>query len=327
MFTSSEAFLIAAGAVLVVLLLVEGIARLGGGSFVTSVIMGQDNRTSTSKTFVLMWTLLIAWGLISLLLPGEIVRGRACAAGSDIQAGINSCQAAGDQVGLLQLSWRQFLSSGLSAAYLVLLAIPATAAVVAKGITQTKTDQGTLVKVTAPAAQGIAARATEIFSADDQTTDIGDFQYVVFNLVTAAYFIAEFLKITGKGLPVIPDTLLGLTSVSAALYVGKKAATRNQPTISGVFPAILRANQPFTITGSGLTTDPNQPPIPGQINPQVAVNGAPATNVQPDPNVADRLTAVTPPGLIPAGAAPVAGTVEVLSSYGVAAPPYSVQLA
>ena len=149
----------------------------------------------------------------------------------------------------------------------------------------------------------------------------------MFNLVTAAYFIAEFLKITGKGLPVIPDTLLGLTSVSAALYVGKKAATRNQPTISGVFPAILRANQPFTITGSGLTTDPNQPPIPGQINPQVAVNGAPATNVQPDPNVADRLTAVTPPGLIPAGAAPVAGTVEVLSSYGVAAPPYSVQLA
>ena len=164
MFTSSEAFLIAAGAVLVVLLLVEGIARLGGGSFVTSVIMGQDNRTSTSKTFVLMWTLLIAWGLISLLLPGEIVRGRACAAGSDIQAGINSCQAAGDQVGLLQLSWRQFLSSGLSAAYLVLLAIPATAAVVAKGITQTKTDQGTLVKVTAPAAQ-VSPHALPKFSA------------------------------------------------------------------------------------------------------------------------------------------------------------------
>jgi hypothetical protein len=49
---------------------------------------------------------------------------------------------------------------------------------------------------------------------------------VIFNLVTAIYFVAEFVRPNSGGLPVIPDTLLGLTSVSAALYVGKKAATR-----------------------------------------------------------------------------------------------------
>jgi len=38
--------------------------------------------------------------------------------------------------------------------------------------------------------------------------------------------------------------------------IGKKAATRNSPTITGVFPSVLRAGQPFTVTGSDLTTDP-----------------------------------------------------------------------
>jgi len=28
----------------------------------------------------------------------------------------------------------------------------------------------------------------------DGTTDIGDFQYVIFNLVTAVYFVAEFVR-------------------------------------------------------------------------------------------------------------------------------------
>ena len=80
-------------------------------------------------------------------------------------------------------------------------------------------------------------RIAEIFSADDGTTDIGDFQYLIFNLVTAVYFVAQFLNPDGTGLPTIPDTLLGLTSVSAGLYVGKKAVTSSQPVGDGGVPA------------------------------------------------------------------------------------------
>jgi hypothetical protein len=126
-----------------------------------------------------------------------------------------------DQVGLLQIGWHNFITNGLLGGYLVLLGIPASAAVAAKAITQSKNDSGTAPKTTAPSSQGnitnkAMARVAQIFSADDDTTDIGDFQYVIFNLLTAAYFVAEFVRPSPLGLPVIPDTLLGLTSVSAA---------------------------------------------------------------------------------------------------------------
>ena len=127
---------------------------------------------------------------------------------------------------------------------------------------QSKDDSGTAPKVAASSDKDTKAmaRIAQTFSADDGTTDIGDFQYVIFNLVTAVYFVAEFVRPSSQGLPVIPDTLLGLTSVSAALYVGKKAATRTQPTITGVFPSILRVGEEAVITGSGLTADPTAPP-------------------------------------------------------------------
>jgi hypothetical protein len=328
-FTSAEAFLLGAAAIALLLLVVEVIARFAHSSFLTSVIMGADNRTSTSKTFIFMWTLLVAWALASLVIAGELINTHSCAAGSVVASLITSCRSKHDYVGLLQIGWKQFVASGLTQGYLVLLGVPAAAAVSAKAITQSKSDAGTVVKSTAPEKQGILPRVAQVFSADDQTTDIGDFQYMVFNLILAAYFVARFLQANGDGLPALPDTLLGLTSVSAALYVGKKAATRNQPTITGVFPAILRAGQPFTVTGSGLTVDPTQnPPVPGVMALQVTVNGVPALNVVPDPAVPDRLTATAPAGMVPAGAAPpVAGTVQALSAFGAITPGFGVQCA
>ena len=98
----------------------------------------------------------------------------------------------------------------------------------AKAITQSQVASSDITKTpaTSPQDTTIVARMSQVFSADDGTTDIGDFQYVVFNLVTAAYFVAHFIREPASGLPVIPDTLLGLTSVSAALYVAKKAVDR-----------------------------------------------------------------------------------------------------
>jgi hypothetical protein len=331
MLTLLETLLIGAGAILLLLGIVETVAWAGvHRSFLASVILGADNRTSTSKTFIFMWTLLIGWALSSLLIAGEILSTHPCVTA---KKPVTACNAHGDQIGLMQIGWHNFLSSGLAGSYLVLLGIPAAAGVAAKGITQSKADSGTLVKTTASGKQTAAARVAQVFSADDNTTDIGDLQYVIFNLVTAVYFVAEFVKPSIRGLPSIPATLLGLTSVSAALYVGKKAATRSQPKITGVFPSILRANATITIIGNGLTDDPTQPrPPSGTGKPQVTINGTavPAADVRADQTVANRLTAKVPEGLVPANDAnadtPVQGTIQVLSSYGYVTPGFPVSL-
>jgi len=328
MLTLPGALLIAAVVVLGLLAVVEVIARVGAHkSFLATVILGQDNRTSTSKTFIFMWTLLVGWALTSLLIAGEIINTHSCV---KMKMAVKACMAQKDQVGLLQIGWHSFLTAGLSGSYLILLGVPAAAGVAAKAITQTKADAGTVVKTTASGKQSAASRIAQIFSADDQTTDIGDFQYVIFNLITAVYFVTQFVKPSIQGLPAIPDTLLGLTSVSAALYVGKKAAARSQPKITGVFPSILRPGETATITGNGLTDDPTQPRPPGLSKPQVMIDGkpVPAEDVKTDQTVADRLTFKVPAGLVSPGTqTPVSGTVQMMNAYGYITPGHSVQLA
>jgi hypothetical protein len=328
--TILDAFLIGGGSIIAFLLLTEGIAQIGHASFLTSVILGQDNRTSTSKTFIFMWTLLVGWALVSMLVAGELIRVHGCAGSlstaSQVTAAISACGKMNDQLGLLQIGWHNLMMNGLSGGYLVLLGIPASAAVAAKAITQSKDDSGTAPKVAASDDKDkqVAARVAQIFSADDGTTDIGDFQYVIFNLVTAVFFVAEFVRPSSQGLPAIPDTLLGLTSVSAALYVGKKAATRTQPTITGVFPSILQADARAVITGSGLTPDSTAPP-PTAGTTKVTFNGKESDDIQFDP-IAGTVTATVPAGLVPAGGPAISGTVQVLTSYGAVTPGFTVQL-
>jgi hypothetical protein len=233
-----------------------------------------------------------------------------------------------DKLGLLQIGWQKFVAGGLAGSYLVLLGIPATAGVAAKVVTQTQVTNGTITKTPAvkPSDSTIVARLAQIFSGDDGTTDIGDFQYVVFNLITAAYFVATFIHKPSDGLPVIPDTLLGLTSVSAALYVGKKAAGRSTPTISGVFPSTLRAGDTFTVTGISLTADPSAPA--GTVAPSISVNDVVAAKVIPNPTIPDRLTAVVPAGLVPANKTPpIGGKVVVFTAYGAITPGFDVDCA
>lgn len=310
--------LIAALAVLVVLVLVELIARAVGARFFSTVILGQDGRTSTSKTFILMWTLLVGWALIALLIAGEFVPTHACVPPTDIANAAYGCKTHGDEVGLLQVGWLHFLHAGLSGSYLVLLGVPAAAGVAAKGITQSQAN-GTGFK-TPKTGDGSApfARVAEIFSADDGTTDIGDFQYLIFNLVTAVYFVSQFLNPDGSGLPTIPDTLLGVTSVSAGLYVGKKAVTRSQPSVTGVFPLPLHDGQTFTVIGTGLTVDPASPT---HAEPQITIDGVPATAVRA---AGTNLSAKAPPNLGPGGS-PITRQLRVLNPYGGITPDFPVQ--
>jgi hypothetical protein len=327
MLTATEVFLAGAAAVAVLLGTAELTARTAHYSFVATVILGQDNRTSTSKTFIFMWTLLVGWALTCLLIAGELINIRTCAAIREISTAFAACTQQHDRIGLMQTGWRQFLETGLADGYLVLLGVPVAAAVAAKGITQAKDQSGAAPKTIAPhdRKQNLAIRAAQVFSADDQTTDIGDFQYMLFNLVAAAYFVAGFMHASGNGLPDMPGTLLGLTSVSAALYVAKKAAAKSKPTITGIFPSILLPGEQITVTGTGLTAAPNVPFATDSL--KVQINGRDIPGVKADPTFADQLTATLPADLIPEGAqTPMAAAVQVLNPYGIPTDSYPAEL-
>ena len=310
-------FALAVGLIAAMFLIIEAIAQWAGKSLLGTVIIGEDGRTSTSKTFVLMWTLLVGWALVALVIAGELLAIHDC-------VGNNDC--AKDAIGFLQLGWRSFLKSGLDASYLVLLGIPAAAAVAGKAVTESKVASGAISPaVVTNADKALPARVMQIFSADDGSTDLADFQYVIFNLILATYFVSEVVHLTSVGLPPIPQTLLGLTSVSAALYVAKKAVTGTQPTIGAVFPSFMVPGRTITITGTGLTDDPAL--APNRRAPRVMVNGVEADQVTADPQVADRLTARVPPGLNPRPSTdPIGGSVEVLSSSDFKTPPYQVTI-
>jgi hypothetical protein len=63
----------------------------------------------------------------------------------------------------------------------------------------------------------------DLIANDEHETDLGDLQYVLFNFVALVFVLLTMLvHEPSGGLPHIPDVLLGLTSVSAAGYVGKK---------------------------------------------------------------------------------------------------------
>jgi hypothetical protein len=310
-------YLLAGGAVLAFLLLVEAIARIGHRKFLATVALGRDGRTSTSKTFILMWTLLVAWALTALLIAGEFADVHACISASGATKNA-AASCTGDEVGLLQAGWKHFLDVGLSGSYLVLLGVPAAAGVAAKGITQSQVTGRGFKTPVAKSGPDPAARVAEIFSADDGTTDIGDFQYMVFNLIAAVYFVVQFVKPDGSGLPPMPDTLLGLTSVSAALYVGKKAVSRSQPVVTGVFPQPIQANTRFTIIGEGLTAEPT---APTDVAPQVSIGGVPALNVHTD---GATITAVLPPTLA-GGGTPVLRHLQIKNPYNGITPSFDVQ--
>lgn len=304
---------IAGGSVLVLLGLLEGLARLARGSFLGSVILGADGRTSTSKTFVLLWTLLVGWALIALLIAGQFLTTRGCVHHLHPRAACG-----GNPVALMQVGWRRFLGGPLSGTYLILLGIPGAAAVSAKQITQASVN-GNGFKTPRPrVGASPISRVTEIFSADDGTTDIGDFQYLIFNLITAIYFVTQFLHPDGTGLPTIPDTLLGLTGVSASVYVGKKAVTNDQPTVTGVFPLPLHDGRQFTVIGTGLAVDPASPT---DAEPQITIDGVSAVIVA---QKGGNLVAKAPPSISVEGA-PLVRKLRVMNPYGGITADFDVQ--
>jgi hypothetical protein len=203
-----------------------------------SLIVGQDNRVSTSKTIAFVWTAIVAWMLVT-----EALR--------DLAANVS--------LGDLPVSDD----------YLLLLGGPFAAAVLAKGIVVSRLNNGTLTKTPAP--DDAPLRVGDLVSADDGSVDLVDFQYSLFNLIALGIVIFTFVKHPGSGLPAVPSGLLAITSASALTYVGNKAITSSTPSIARFTPGVVRAGQAITIAGANLMSTAS-----GAGNPIVTIGGMPA---------------------------------------------------
>lgn len=185
------------------------------------VVVGKDQRLSTSKTVAAVWTCLIAAAFLGLVVAQLLGHPQALDA---------------------------MAHSGLAGQYGLLIGGPLGAAIVAKGIVGRQVAEDPAAK-----SVGEGPSAGQLIQDDAGDTDLGDFQYVLFNLVAIVYFVATLLQHPTAGLPHIPDVLLGLTSVSAAGYVTKKALPSSGAT-ANLDPTSGPPGSKVTITGTGLLT-------------------------------------------------------------------------
>jgi hypothetical protein len=153
---------------------------------------GADNRWSTSKVAIVLWTIALLWAFVALL-----IRYKGAA-----------------------------VPESVPAAYLALLGIPSAGALGAKAITSG--NAGAKTAQTAPTRDPLAGTG-QLFSDDTGAPDLLDSQYFLFNLVLLGYFIAGIWHIadpkspsTNIDLPALPGSLLALAGVSTATYLGKK---------------------------------------------------------------------------------------------------------
>jgi hypothetical protein len=179
------------------------------------LVIGKDGRASTSKLQAVLWTFAVFFALVFMLFWG-----RSLGCGEASRSNQTVCQSAAKA----RSSFEDFLNHGLQPEYFILLGFPLGAAVAAKAITSAQVkDHPNSKPEIAEDSSGIAQSLRDVVSNDDGETDLLDFQYFAFNLLTLAFFFSQFLTHPAGGLPDLPPTLIALSGLSASTYVTKKA--------------------------------------------------------------------------------------------------------
>ena len=229
---------------------------------IRGVFVGHDNRISTSKTVAAVWTFSVASALLSLVIAKWMGHGGALAAQEH---------------------------NGLQSNYGLLIGGPLGAAILAKGVVTSQTQDRPGSKA------GGTPAASQLVANDQGDTDLGDLQYVLFNLVALIFFFGELWVAPSAGLPNLPNLLVGLTSVSAVGYVGKKTLPSTTVAITSVEPARGAPGSILTIAGPGLAAV-GEPPRSVSFD---ATAAAPPFRVVHTPR--GPVTRVTVPTMPPAG--------------------------
>jgi hypothetical protein len=232
------------------LAVVLGILVLGTifRAHVSRLFIGQDNRVSTSKTVAAVWTMLVAAALFGFVYANLLNHPQAL-------------RNTGNIVGQ----------------YAVLFGGPLGSAILAKQIV---TGQ---VSDNASSKPGGSPSAKDLIANDVGNTDLGDFQYVLFNAVAMFFVVSSMLHTPLNGLPHIPDVLLGLTSVSAVGYVGKKALTPTETVTASLDPNTVQggAGSAVNIEINGLAASKHS------LNALVQFGESPAGQLARSSNVTD----------------------------------------
>jgi hypothetical protein len=269
-----------------------------------ALAVGKDKRVSTSKLQVVFWTYAILFALFALLF-GYVISQIADAA---------NWHAAKDLKATLGKGFDGFIKHGLDGTYLLLLGFPLTAAISAKGITASKVANGTVVKDEKDPSDPAQTTALQEAVGDDKgSPDIGDFQYLLFNLLALLYFLTQFLAHPAKGLPNLPDTLVGLTGVAAAAYVSKKGIYKDPPILYSVLPPSAEPGTTVDIHGSNLLADVPEPATdPPRPLPTLVIFGNVPARPLDAPAASGSLLKVN----VPKGAPPGLITVHVIRPPG-----------
>jgi hypothetical protein len=277
------------------------VAYLGAAAFlalitfvvpgVKSIAIGKDKRVSTSKLQVLMWTYVVVFALLALFF-GYVI--------SELAQAFDWKSADTLKMGLGD-AFANFTKKGLDQSYLLLLGLPLGAAVTARAITTSKLASGTIVK--SDKGQGGTPETNavqEAVSDDNGNTDLGDFQYFLFNVLAILYFSVQFLSHPAKGLPDMPDTLVGLTGIAAAAYIAKKGVYRDPPILFSVSPPEAAPGDRVDIYGARLLSPPQDPAGGAAPTPTRVLFGLSPAAPLSDPTPAeDHLIVEVPPRLQP----------------------------
>jgi hypothetical protein len=187
-------------------------------SVMGALVVGVDNRTSTSKAIATAWTFLVAWGLFSAVV--------ALVLGAD-------------------LTW-----PSLQEEYLLLLGGPFAAAILAKYATSNQADSK-------PDGEVGESSPAQLVTNDSGDADLGDFQYVVFSVIGIAYFLSQFIGELATGFPDLPPTLTGLMLTSTGGYAAKKLLAQQAPTLISVVPVSAVQGGTADVFGMNLTVPPS----------------------------------------------------------------------
>jgi len=254
-------------------------------SWLGAIIAGKDNRTSTSKTVVYAWTIAIAFGLLSLVVAIWL----------------------GDHG-----PWDEQVDRGLQEEYLLLLGGPFAAAVLAKYATTSQAE-------TKPSAPPGDAAPSQLLTDDNGDTDLGDFQYVLFNAIGLTFFLGDFVGDLGSGFPVLPPLLTGLLLTSTAGYGAKKLLPQVPPMLTSVIPPAAAPAARVEVFGHNLSVQASVEVFVGTLKATVVAHDLVLGN--------DRLTVVVPAAAKP-GSAPItvvrADGVQARDANGVTALPFEV---
>lgn len=243
-------------------------------SWLGAILVGKDHRTSTSKTVAFAWTLAVGFGLVSLLVAVWL----------------------GDHG-----PWDAQIARGLQEEYVLLLGGPFAAAILAKvaavNQNETKTD--------APVGK---ANASQLVNDDQGDTDLGDFQYVLFNVIALAFFLGDFVGDLAAGFPVLPAILTGLVLTSTGGYGAKKLIAQAAPTLTSVLPSAAPVGTAVQVFGTNLGVPGSASDTGERLKATVLMGAHEAEVVAHDLVLGnDRLTVKVPsqaaPGPAPIGAA------------------------